>query len=167
MIKIFDGRNDFYQWDLNRKVSVNDTTTTEIHFSNKMSETALVVEVVDGVANVPNILLQEAWPIKAYAYCGTCYTKDCATFKVNARTKPADYVYTETEVKSWDALEEEVKTSLAELEAKINKIPNYDDEVLYLEGKVLNHDIRITQIENHINPIILFINFRNHIFHWW
>ena len=103
MFKIYDGRTDFYQWDLDRKLIVSDPTINEVHFCNKTGDCSLVVEVYeeDGLrlANVPNILLQTDWPIRVYGFCGDCYTKISATFKIIARTRPADYIYTETDVK--------------------------------------------------------------------
>ena len=112
MIKIYDGRNEFFQWDLDRKLIVSDQTVTELHFCNKTSDCSLVVEVKDGIADVPNILLQTDWTINVYAYCGKCYTKEHVTFKVNKRSKPDDYVYTETEVKRWEDIEKRVNETL-------------------------------------------------------
>jgi hypothetical protein len=110
MIKIYDGRSEFYQWDLNRKIVVSDPTVTEVHFCNKTGQCSLVVEVHEGgIADVPNILLQTSWPIRVYAYCGDCYTKESATFKVNERSKPDDYVYTETEIKKYEDFENRLK----------------------------------------------------------
>lgn len=100
MIKIYDGRTEFYQWDLNRKIIVSDPTVTEAHFCNKTGDCSLVVEVKDGLADVPNILLQTDWPINVYLYCGDCYTKEHTVFKVKPRTKPTDYIYTETELRT-------------------------------------------------------------------
>ena len=109
MFKILDGRSEFYQWDLDRKLIVSDPTITEVHFCNKTDNCSLVCEVYEQdslhLVNVPNILLQNNWDIRVYGYCGDCYTKQYARFKVVGRTKPADYVYTETEVKSWEELE--------------------------------------------------------------
>lgn len=86
---------------------VEDTTITEVHFCNKTTPNSLVVEtyIEDGelFANIPNILLQDNWDICVYAYCD-CYTKVEERVKVKARSKPSDYVYTETEVKEWDDL---------------------------------------------------------------
>jgi hypothetical protein len=90
---------------------IDDATIKEVHFCNGTDDCALVCEVrsEDGarVCDVPNILLQQDWTISAYAYTSD-YTKHCAAFKVVARSKPADYVYTETEVKTYDALEARV-----------------------------------------------------------
>ena len=110
-MQIFNNRDSFYQWDLNQKLIIKDSSITEVHFCNRTDNCSLVCAVyydartLQRVVNVPNILLQDNWDIRAYGYCGDCYTKQSATFKVIARTKPADYVYTETEIKNWDSLE--------------------------------------------------------------
>ena len=111
MFKIYDGRESFYQWDLNQQLVVADSTITEVHFCNRTDETSLVCEtyVVDGqiLVNVPNILLQEDWDINVYAYDGKA-TKHSASFEVKRKAKPNDYVYTETEIKNYDDLEKRV-----------------------------------------------------------
>lgn len=127
MFKIADGREHFWQWDLDRQIIVDDPDITEVHFCNRTDDCSLVVEVLeeevfaDGklfttirYANVPNILLQDNWDIRVYAYCGSCYTKVEQKFKVTARTKPSDYAYTETEIKSYEYLENKIN----EIEAK-------------------------------------------------
>ncbi len=108
MFQLTDGRDCFYQWDVNRKLVVLDDDIVEVHFCNKTDDCSLVCEVysIDDInlVDVPNILLQSDWPINVYAYDGN-YTKHSACFKVMKRTKPADYVYTETEIKRWEDLE--------------------------------------------------------------
>ena len=68
MFKIYDGRDHFFQWDLNQKLIISDDSVTEVHFSNRTTECALVVEVYEyngyRVADAPNILLQDNWPIR-------------------------------------------------------------------------------------------------------
>lgn len=117
MFKIFNGREAFYQWDLNQKLIVNDNTINEVHFCNRTDDCSLVCEVyeADGLrlVDVPNILLQDTFAVKVYAVCED-YTKLCATYKVLARTKPADYVYTETEVKTWEALEKKIEEGITD-----------------------------------------------------
>lgn len=111
MFKIYDGRESFYQWDLDQQLVVADSTIPEVHFCNRTDECSLVCEtyVVDGLTlvNVPNILLQDSWDINVYAYDGKA-TKHSARFEVKRRTKPSDYVYTETEIKNYDDLEKRV-----------------------------------------------------------
>lgn len=108
MFKIYDGRKEFYQWDLNQKLIVNDKDINEVHFCNRTDDCSLVCEVyyIDDlrVVDVPNILFQNDWRIRAYAY-STDHTKTEVIFNVRSRTKPADYVYTETEVKRYEDLE--------------------------------------------------------------
>lgn len=125
MFKIYDGRECFWQWDLNQKIIVDNPTVTEVHFCNKTDDCSLVVEVysIDGVfvADVPNILLQNDWTIRAYAYTGT-HTLVEKRFKVNARTKPADYIYTETEVLSYEKFVEDVEKSLTEFNKEVTTL---------------------------------------------
>lgn len=113
MLQIFDGREYFYQWDLDQKLSVEyDENVCHVHFENPDSETSLDVETytLDGrlVADVPNILLQRAGVIRAWIYkCeGDECTIETTIFRVQARQKPSDYVYTETEVQSYQKLVE-------------------------------------------------------------
>ena len=112
MFTIYDGRDCFYQWDKDRKLIVHDETIKEVHFCNKTDDCSLVCEVyAEGelnVVNVPNILLQDNWRINAYAYDEN-YTKHSEQFDVMSRTKPADYVYTETEIKNYSDLESRIE----------------------------------------------------------
>lgn len=111
MFKIYDGRDNFYQWDLDRKLIVADAAIDEVHFCNRTDDCSLVCKTyTEGnlqLVNVPNILLQNNFRINVYAYDKN-YTKHAEVFNVVARTKPDDYVYTEDEIKSWEALEERV-----------------------------------------------------------
>ena len=117
MFKIKDGREYFYQWDLDRQLIVEDATVKEVHFTNRATNDAYVCEtyVEDSLTlvNVPNILLQANWRIQAYAYDGK-HTKHDVCYEVKARSKPSDYVYTETEVVRFEDLE-------ARMEALENK----------------------------------------------
>ena len=79
---------------MNRQVIVDDPTITEVHFSNGLEDYSLVVKVADGKANVPNILLQNSFDIKVFAYDGESTRYD-AVFEVKAKARPSDYVYTE------------------------------------------------------------------------
>lgn len=109
MFTLQDGRETLWQWDINRRIIVNDPKICEVHFCNHISDCALVVKVKDGLADIPNILLQDARPIRVYAYMDDSYTLTEQQFPVKARTKPCDYVYTETEVIQYSALDERMK----------------------------------------------------------
>lgn len=136
MFKISDGREYFYQWDLNRQLIVADSTIKEVHYCNRTDECSLVVDVIDGLANVPNLILQHSFDVRVFAYDGNA-TRYEQVFKVKPRTKPADYVYTETEIQTYKQLE----ARLDEIEEK-----GFSDEVVneavsdYLERNPVNMD---------------------------
>lgn len=112
MFKIENGRLSFYQWDINQRLIVEDSTITEVHFCNKTSDCALVCGVYEEdnkrLVNVPNILLQEDWVIYVFAYSGN-HTRHEESFIVYSRTKPDSYIYNETEVKSFELLEKRIE----------------------------------------------------------
>ena len=116
MFTIQDGRDCFYQWDIDRKLIVEDTSVSEVHFCNRTDDCSLGCEVFEEngkrLVNVPNILLQTSWRIRVYAY-DSKYTKHEELFDVKPRSKPADYIYTETEIKNYADLEERL-TALEE-----------------------------------------------------
>lgn len=109
MFLLEDGRDSLFQWDSNRRLLIKDETINEAHFCNRTDECSLVVAVYEEggkrYANIPNILLQNDWPINVYGFDKE-YTKHSTRFKVNRRTKPADYIYTETEILTYKQLEE-------------------------------------------------------------
>ena len=112
MFKILDGRDELFQWDINRQIIVSDASIDAVHYSNRTDDSALVVEVKEKnglrVADIPNILLQESWDINVYGYCDGYYTKQAARIKVNPRTKPESYIYTETEVLNYNTVMEKI-----------------------------------------------------------
>ena len=111
MFKIYDGRSQFYQWDLDRKLIVEDASINQVHFCNRTDECSLVCEVYDAeglrLVDVPNVLLQTDWRINVYGY-DVNYTKHSVYFNVVKRSKPEDYVYTEEEVHHWEELSEKI-----------------------------------------------------------
>ena len=124
MFEIYDGKQEFTQWDINQKLIVKDRTIKEVHFNNALSANALICVPyeLDGllVVNVPNILLQEALRLYVYAFCGEC-VRASADYEVKPRVKPSDYVYTETEVKGYAALDNRL-TEVEELTAAANEV---------------------------------------------
>lgn len=117
MFRIYDNdREYFWQWDLGQRLIVNDSVCCEVHFCNGTDDCALVCEVYEEndlrLVNVPNILLQTAKVINVFAYVEDGdggYTKKSGVFSVKARTKPADYVYTETEVRNYENLRKTIE----------------------------------------------------------
>lgn len=117
MFKIQDGRENFVQWDLNRKIFVEDESITQVHFANLSNQNALVTEVKNHLADVPNVLLQDYGTILIYG-CDGNYTKYSEAYRVLRREKPDNYVYTETEVLNYNNL----LGRLDNLEGNIDKI---------------------------------------------
>lgn len=99
MLTLNDGRSELWQWDTGRTLAV-DADCSQVHFSNKVFGRSIDVDVVDGMAIIPDILLQTDKELTAWAFVGTAengYTKISKVFKVNKRNKPADYVFTPTD----------------------------------------------------------------------
>ena len=118
MLTLNDGRSELWQWDTGRTLTV-DADCSQVHFSNKVFGRSIDVDVVDGVAIVPDILLQTDKDLNVWAFVGTAengYTKISKTFKVNRRNKPADYVFTPPE-----------QTTLAELSVRLDRIEESQD----------------------------------------
>lgn len=116
MIKIVpDKEGRLTQWDLDRKVVVTGYDgVAEVHFASPGDDHgAYVVELKDGEAKIPNILLTMAGTINVYIYPAD-RTVFATALWVMAREKPDDYVYTETEVLNWRTLDEKIG-DLAEL----------------------------------------------------
>ena len=96
MLTLNDGRSELWQWDTGRTLTV-DADCSQVHFSNKVFGRSIDVDVIDGVAIIPDVLLQTDKELNVWAFVGTAengYTKISKTFKVNRRNKPADYGFT-------------------------------------------------------------------------
>ena len=118
MLTLNDGRAELWQWDTGRTLSV-DADCSQAHFSNKVFGRSIDVDVVDGTAIIPDVLLQTDKDLNVWAFVGTAengYTKISKTFKVNRRNKPADYVFTPPE-----------QTTLSELSGRLDRIEESQD----------------------------------------
>lgn len=129
MLTLNDGRTELWQWDTGRKLSV-DADCSQVHFSNKVFGRSVDVDVVDGVAIVPDILLQTDKDLIAWAFVGTAengYTKISKVFKVNKRNKPADYVFTPTDQTTLGEILDRIEDleSLQDPEAIKNAVDDY------------------------------------------
>lgn len=128
--RLYNRDGPFYQWDTGRKLIVNDDECAQVHFGNENMECALACQIYvqDGVrmVNVPNILLQEAKPIKVYLDLIdndgrlTAYSEVLPVVK---RKKPEEYIYTETEVLSYSYLDK--RLSNLEGEGIANAVADY------------------------------------------
>lgn len=144
------------QWDINQKLIIeivqNISTAPKVHFCNKNSEKALVVQsAISGdriIADIPNILLEEPLNIIAYVY----YNNDSANnswktiqtidIPLRKRAKPDDYEYVENVhiiylsnlIKIVESLENEVKTA--------ESIRNQNENI-----RINNENVRVQQEE--------------------
>lgn len=166
MFYIEDGRSSFYQWDINRRLVVEDDSITEVHFCNRTDDCSLVCNVYTHdndygtirVVNVPNILLTTDFRIKVYAY-DFGYTKHEACFEVIKRTKPSDYVYTETEVKSYDVLAQRLEDVAEEVSTKAEWVHYHDVASFgYEEIKLKDEDL-----ETDTSTVVCYVNSDNSI----
>lgn len=92
-----------YQWDKGQKLTIEGVTLSDtpvVHFANKKSDKALVInpELSPNklIADIPNSLLQEPYPIIAYIYAyddNEGKTIKTVYIPVESRTKPDDYVF--------------------------------------------------------------------------
>ena len=110
MLTLNDGRSELWQWDTGRTLTV-DADCSQVHFSNKVFGRSIDVDVADGVAVIPDILLQTDKALNVWAFVGTAengYTKISKTFRVNRRNRPADYVFTPTDQTSLEESKEKL-----------------------------------------------------------
>lgn len=125
MLTLNDGRAELWQWDTGRTLSV-DADCSQVHFSNKVFGRSIDVDVVDGAAIIPDVLLQTDKDLNVWAFVGTSengYTKISKTFNVNRRNKPADYVFTPVD-----------QTTIAEIAAIAQSVRDDADSGLF-DGK--------------------------------
>ena len=129
MLTLNDGRSELWQWDTGRKLTV-DADCSQVHFSNKIFGRSIDVDVVDGVAIIPDVLLQTDKDLFAWAFVGTSengYTKISKVFKVNRRNKPADYVFTPPDQTSLEEIKEKIEylESIQDPDAIKNAVEDY------------------------------------------
>lgn len=80
------------QWDVGRSVTVSGTNATHIHFANQGDSKAVIIEITDGSAKIPDYLLQTGKPVIAYAVLDGV-TLESKSFPVRKRERPENYVY--------------------------------------------------------------------------
>lgn len=118
-----DTINRFYQWDIGQKIVIDLEgcderylqNPPEVHFSNSSRKEALIVRSTVNqddsvatmhagdiiIADVPNILLQEPYPLLVYVYLTDADDSSSqktilySEIPVRKRAKPSDYLYVE------------------------------------------------------------------------
>lgn len=115
MLELIGGA-ELWQWDTGRQVDCADLPAgTKVQFAySDTQKLSTTVKSVSGanVADVPNQMLIRSGALMVYAYVteadGVSYTKYATRLNVQARPKPDDYVYTPTEVQSWQTIRDEI-----------------------------------------------------------
>ena len=111
MLTLNDGRNELFQWDTGRVVSVNEVCES-VHFSNAPFGKAIIVPVENGEANIPDELLI-AEKLYCWVFIGNAdngFTKTEKVFEIKKRAKPSNYVFAPTEQITLQRLEKRVLT---------------------------------------------------------
>lgn len=130
-----------YQWEIGRQLQIiplRNSKVSSVHFSNPGDPEALVVKPKEAngmvIADIPNILLQSGANLVVYtvnvAENSVETIRDCV-FPVRNRAKPADYVYTETEVLNYSNLAkrlEEIEKNGVSDEQIATAVEKYMDE---------------------------------------
>lgn len=115
MLELIGGA-ELWQWDTGRQIDCAGLQAgTKVQFAYSDTQTlSTAVKTAGGasVADVPNQLLLRSGALMVYAYVteadGVSYTQYAARLNVQARPKPDDYVYTPTEVQSWQTIRGEI-----------------------------------------------------------
>lgn len=113
-----DDRNGvLYQWDIGQRLRlIGVEAGCRVDFIGGSGEPLCVDAYADGdgvFADVPNILLQYAGWVKVLVYVTDAATGETVsekTLPVLARKKPSEYVYSETEVKTWEDLRKQISS---------------------------------------------------------
>ena len=80
------------QWDVGRIVSVSKSNATHVHFANQGDAKAVIIEIIEGSAKIPDYLLQTGKTVVAYAVLNGV-TQETRSFPVRKRERPENYVY--------------------------------------------------------------------------
>lgn len=137
-----------YQWDLDRKVIV-DESIAYVHFTNRYNkDNALVVEPYedDGlyVADIPNALLTTGEDIMVWNWRGN-RTIGAATLPVYKRNRPDDYVYEPTDVVTTEKLKQWVVDQLEQFKQSFKVDYTLLDNKPKIEGVELVGDRLISE----------------------
>ena len=137
--------NNFFQWDIDQEITIKIegypqgylSIAPEFHFTNKHRDTALIVRsnvIGEDVmkATIPNILLQEPYPLLVYVYLTN--SEDVSSQRtilfseipIRKREMPNDYLYVEN-IKRITAenIKDEIEASTEE--ARSNAIKDITD----------------------------------------
>ena len=148
---------ELFQWDLNKQIPCS---FPEAHFACVGSEDALIVKANGGNAQIPNVLLQEGKDIMCWFMEGGAVA-DSGRIRIVTRAKPADYIYTETEVITFESLVAKVEdviakgntavdsatTAAQKADAAANKANAASDKAAHLEAEIKASEARRVEAE--------------------
>ena len=104
-IELSNGLNHVWQWDKDITVTVPEGVDS-VHF--RWGNRAVEIPIENQTVTIPPELMQKTRKIRMWTYTPE-HTMDMADIPVEPKNKPADYVYTPTEIKTWEALDERIK----------------------------------------------------------
>lgn len=139
IFKIYDGRNNFSQWDIKQKLIVLDDRVSEVRFYSKdMNNSIRNIVYTDAygvnVCDVPDLLLQIPKNIIVDACArnsdGSCGVIGKVVYGVRKAARPIDYTYEE------NSLLEDILTKIEQLE-----VPDVDNKI--------DHAINSLNIDNY------------------
>lgn len=139
-----NGKDRVYQWDRGITITILEPENVpEVHF--KWGGKGVPFAVANQQVEIPPELMQLPHDIILWAYMPN-HTMDMARIPLEERQKPSDYVYTPTEIKTWETLD----ARIAALEAA-NVQPNWNQNDTsaadYVRGRThyvgSKHDVRI------------------------
>lgn len=111
-LSIQDGRAELWQWDTGIRLVMDEACEAVNISASTFGVTVDVTAAEDGktwVAAVPDEMLQKPGDLICYAVQSTAtgtITAAYRSFRVNRRPKPAGYVATPTEARTWQELNE-------------------------------------------------------------
>ena len=141
-VELSNGLDHFFQWDKGQKVKIPDGAPT-VHF--KWGNIAVPFDVVDGWVEIAPELTQKPGDILLWTYKED-HTLNAARIPVERKPKPADYVYTPTEIKTWEQLDKRI-TALEAANVQANWDQNDASAADYVRGRThyvgTKHDVRV------------------------
>ena len=148
---------ELFQWDLNKQIPCS---FPEAHFACVGSEDALIVKANGGNVSIPNVLLQEGKDIMVWMMEDGAVA-DSGRIRIVTRAKPADYIYTETEVITFESLVAKVEdviakgnaatdsaaTAAQKADAAANKANAASDKAAQVEAEIKASEARRVEAE--------------------
>ena len=106
--ELSNGKDRVYQWDHDIVLTITEPEDVpQVHF--RWGGKAVPLTVTNQQVEIPPELLQLPKDIVLWAYTPD-HTMDMAKIPLEKRPKPSDYAYTPTEIRTWEQLDERIKS---------------------------------------------------------